>query len=145
MATLATANPLGEVYAVGCEHMFVTSQGSEYGRLQRALRSRNLLLAEAAAADCEHVDLADALALCLLIAGSDAPRYRRAATRWHGRLCIEAGLSMDDAELALAALRLLPHPDWARAGARALADVCAAYGLRRCGKVLEDHRAALSE
>ena len=50
------------------------------------------------------IALADALALLLLIAVEDPPRYSRAAARWHGRFVVECGLSLEDDALALAAL-----------------------------------------
>jgi hypothetical protein len=46
---------------------FVTSQGSAYGRFRRALDSGNATIALAAAADLEHVGLADAFELLLLL------------------------------------------------------------------------------
>jgi hypothetical protein len=47
--------------------------------------------------------LADALALLLLIAEQDPPRYGRAAARWHGRFVLECGVGLEEARLALAA------------------------------------------
>jgi hypothetical protein len=61
----------------------VTSQGSAYGRFRRALDTGNANLA--AAADLEHVGLADALELLLLMLESEPSRFERAALRWHGR------------------------------------------------------------
>ncbi|MDQ4048923.1 MAG: hypothetical protein M3131_06015, partial [Actinomycetota bacterium] len=60
----------------------MTSQGSAYARLRRALDRGNAVVAWAAAAELERVPLADALALCLLLVRSDAARYDRAAVRW---------------------------------------------------------------
>jgi hypothetical protein len=63
----------------------VTGQGSAYGRFRRALDTGNANLALAAAADLEHVGLADALELLLLMLESEPSRFERAALRWHGR------------------------------------------------------------
>jgi hypothetical protein len=63
----------------------VTSQGSAYGRFRRALDTGNANLALAVAADLEHVGLADALELLLLLMLESEPsRFERAALRWHG-------------------------------------------------------------
>jgi len=48
----------------------MTSQGSPHARLQRALASRNALVAWATASELPQVSLDDALALCLLLADS---------------------------------------------------------------------------
>lgn len=86
-------------------------------------------MATAAAAELPKLGLADALALLLLYSRTDRRRFERAAVRWHGRLCLEAGrLSPADAALALAALGALgetePGPP-----AVALAELLAAHGL----------------
>ena len=95
----------------------MTSQGSAYSRLRRALERGNAVVAWAAAAELERVPLADALALCLLLVRSDPARYERAALRWHARLCREVpGLSIDEAALGLSALRALPGPAAEAAG-----------------------------
>jgi hypothetical protein len=93
-----------------CEHAFVTAQGSTYSRLRRAIERKNVLVAWATAAELEHVDLGDALALVLLALDHDAPRFDKAAVRWHSRLCREAPLTLDEAQLALSALRALASP-----------------------------------
>ena len=51
----------------------MTSQGSAYGRLRRALDRRNTLAALSAAAELPHVGLNDALELLLLVAGEGLP------------------------------------------------------------------------
>jgi hypothetical protein len=45
----------------------MTSQGSPYARLKRAIAQRNPTIALATAAELPKVPLADALALCLLL------------------------------------------------------------------------------
>lgn len=118
--------------------MFVTSQGSPHARLQRALTSRNALVAWATASEVPHVSLDDALALCLLLAESDPARFERAAVRWHARLCHEVrGLTIDESALALSALRALPGRGREAAG-QALASLCQAHGLERAVLRLED-------
>jgi hypothetical protein len=64
----------------------VTSQGSAYGRLRRALDTGNATIALAAAAELDYVSLPDALEIVLLLV--DEPgRFRHAALRWHARYC----------------------------------------------------------
>src|SRR5215211_3690230 len=75
-----------------CEHAFVTSQGSPYGRFARAIERRQL-------------SLADALALVALYAVADDAKFEQAAVKYLGRLCHErAGLSLGSLQLAAAAL-----------------------------------------
>ena len=62
---------------LSCEHLFVTSQGSAYGRFRRALDGGNATIALAAAADLQHVGLADALELLLLLLESEPSRFGR--------------------------------------------------------------------
>ena len=69
--TLKPPAPSRLLYAqiVTCEHLFVTSQGSAYGRLRRALDTGNPTIALAAAAELDFVSLPDALELRLLREG----------------------------------------------------------------------------
>lgn len=116
----------------------MTSQGSPHARLQRALASRNALVAWATASELPHVSTDDALGLCLLLAESDTDRFERAAVRWHARLCREAsGLTIDESALALSALRALPGRG-GEAGGQALVSLCQAHGLERAVTRLED-------
>ena len=115
----------------------MTSQGSAYARLRRALERQNAIVAWAAAAELERVPLADALALCLLLARSDTSRYEKAAVRWHARLCREvAGLSIDEAALSLAARRALPGPAAEPAG-HAIALICERHALPDAARWME--------
>ena len=111
-----------------CEHAFVTSQGSAYSQFRRALDRRNLLLAWSLAAEIPKVALADALSLLLLALDQQPWRFQTAAPRWHGRLCAEARLTVEEAQLALAALHALSGPG-AGAGGQALAAICGTHGL----------------
>jgi hypothetical protein len=93
--------------------VFVTSQGSALTRYRRALERRHIFGAEIAAREMAYVSLRDALGLLALYASEDSPKYRKAATRWLGRLALESDdLSLDDVQLAAAALQTLPgRPD----------------------------------
>lgn len=104
----------------------MTSQGRPYARLQRAIATGNADLAWIAALELEHIDLEDALALVLLVVGER--RQSAAATRWLGRLCLEAhDVTIARAQLAACALAALPD----RAAAHTLARLCAELGLPR--------------
>ena len=71
-----------------CEHVFaMTSSGGSYSRFRRSLDNGNLLAARAAATDLNHVGLAEALELTLLILAKEPTRFRAAALRWHARYC----------------------------------------------------------
>ncbi len=116
----------------------MSSQGSPHARFRRALKTGNPTIASAAAAELGRLSLADALGLCLLYRDSDPVRFRRAAVRWHGRLCLEVkGLAPADAELAFAAVRGVGDGR-AFAAARALEEVLNAYGQSEAARVLEE-------
>jgi hypothetical protein len=107
----------------------MTSQGSAHGRFQRAIARRNLFHAELAAREMGRVNLADALALALLIAEVDPDRWPRAAARWHARFVQEAqGIGLDEAALALSAVRALPGPH-GDVAAQTLRHLARSYGL----------------
>jgi hypothetical protein len=91
----------------------VTVQGSALTRYRRALERRHIFGAEIAAKEMAYVSLRDALGLLALYAAEDSPKYSKAATRLLGRLALESDdLSLDDAQLAAAALQALPRrPD----------------------------------
>jgi len=72
----------------------VSTKGSAHSRFRRALDTRNPTLVLAAASELRQVELADALAICLVLLDARSPLYSRAAVRWQARLCLEArGLS----------------------------------------------------
>jgi hypothetical protein len=111
-------------------------KGSRHARFRRALDTGNPTLVLAAAAELARVELADALAICLVLLDGGSSRYPRAAVRWHARFCLEAsGLELGDAALALSALQALPgaHGDAAAAALLALFD---ARGLRDLAHVI---------
>ncbi len=96
--------------------MLVTAQGSAYTRFRRALGSGSALMAMAAASELDHIELEDALGLCLLLARARDDRFDRAAGRWLGRLTIERSLGAADLQMATAALAVLrDRPDDSRA------------------------------
>lgn len=89
-----------------CEHAFVTSQGSPGARFDRAIKTRNLFLAEVAMREMRSPPpLPLALDYLALLAEVRPDRVGRAAVRWHGRLELEAPmLTLTESQLALAAL-----------------------------------------
>jgi hypothetical protein len=64
----------------------MTSDGSPYPRLKRAIAAGNLAIIEATAAELGWVALRDALGILLVIEAKDAERL---AVRWAGRLALE--------------------------------------------------------
>jgi hypothetical protein len=129
--------PGAALYAqiVTCEHQFVTSQGSAYGRLRRALDTGNTPIALAAAAELDFVSLPDALELVLLLVDEPA-RFRRAARRWHARYCGDLpDVGFEEAHAVLAGLAGLtgrrPKP-----AAAALAELVHRRGLERASEAL---------
>ena len=70
-------------------------------RFRRALDRGNVTEALSSASELEHVGLAEALELCLLLRDKAPERYPRAALRWHGyrpdqRSDVPADASTDD-------------------------------------------------
>jgi hypothetical protein len=116
------------------EHAFVTSQGSPYMRFRRALDSRNVTDALSAASALEHVGLAEALELTLLLAKGTPEKYERAALRWHTRFVRETRASLVEAQAVLALLAVIPTNPLA---APALADLLSGRrGLERAAEAL---------
>lgn len=87
----------------------MTSEATAHGRFQRAIASRNLLNAETAAREMGGLTLADALALCELLAATDPKRYERAALRWLQRFIDERLPPLTEVALAASALTELRH------------------------------------
>jgi hypothetical protein len=87
----------------------MTSQGTAHGRFSRAIAARNLLNAETAAREMGGLSLADALALCELLAAADPKRYERAALRWLQRFINERLPPLAELALAASALAELRH------------------------------------
>ena len=114
----------------------MTSQGSPYARLRRALETtRSPSTIRDAASELGQVGLEDALDICLGLLEREPACYARAAARWAARLMIEHALDLRDAHLTLAALGALDGAS-PRAGAEALIELCHRHGLRRCDEVI---------
>ena len=111
-----------------CEHAFVSIKGGSYQRFRRALEIGNPTLIRAAAAELPRIGLEDALAICLVLLEAEPQRFPAAAARWHARLCMERRLAIEEADLALGALRALAG-ERPQAAAAALGGICRAYGL----------------
>jgi hypothetical protein len=115
--------------------VFVTSQGSPYGRLRRALDSGNATIALSAATEVGSLGLTEALELCLLLCGQDPEKFSRAAVRWHGRYCREVNAGIEEAQAVLAALGALRGPR-REAAATALADLIHRKGSERASEAV---------
>jgi hypothetical protein len=89
----------------------------------------------AAAAELNHVGLAEALELTLLILGKEPNRFRAAALRWHARYCGDNKVSVEEATAVLGLLAML---DGVRAGtaAQALAGLLDSRTLLPAAEVL---------
>jgi len=81
--------------------------GSPYPRFQRALASGNLQLIRAAAAELPHVELGDALAVCLAIREAEPERFERAALRWLARYAVEQAGSVAEVKVAAEAFTVM--------------------------------------
>jgi hypothetical protein len=99
-------------------------------RFRRALDRQNVTEALSAASELEHVGLAEALELCVLLRDNAPERYPRAALRWHGRLCREVEVSLEEVQAILAALVVMAGERKGNA-AFALADLLSRRGLER--------------
>jgi hypothetical protein len=88
--------------------VFVTSQGSAGGRFARAVKTRNLLLAEMSLREMGTPSLLVLLDYLDLLAEVRPEKLSAAAIRWHGRLELEASaMTLGESQLALAALASL--------------------------------------
>lgn len=87
----------------------MTSQGTAHGRFQRAIHRRHVQAAEMAAREMGGLSLADALALCELLANVDPARYERAALRWLQRFNDERLPALAEVALAASALAELRY------------------------------------
>jgi hypothetical protein len=99
-------------------------------RFRRALDRQNLTEALSAASELEHVGLNEALELCLLLRDKAPERYPPAALRWHGRLCREVDVRLEEAQAILAALAVMAG-ERKRNAAYALAELLSRRGLER--------------
>lgn len=87
----------------------MTSQGTAHGRFARALQRGDVFQAEVAARELGRLSLADALALCELLAARDPQRFEKAARRWLQRFIDERSPSLPEIALAAAALSDMRH------------------------------------
>jgi hypothetical protein len=116
----------------------MTSDGSAVVRLQRALANERCSATQIRALAAElpgPVGLEDALAILLALLDREPTTFSRNAARWGSRLVLERKLTLDDAQLTLAALEVLPSAG-ARAGAEALIELSDRHGLRRVDALL---------
>lgn len=75
----------------------------------------------------------------MVLAGGDPERYQRAAVRWLGRLLLEeGGVTLAEAQLAAAALSVLPRPSLGTAVLAAFSVVCEERGLVRSASTLAE-------
>lgn len=74
----------------------MTSQGSTYGRFDRAISRGDIYAAELAAIELGSLSLASARALLGLYAEKSSPKYERAALRYLTRYLAEAAPSLED-------------------------------------------------
>ena len=109
------------------------AKGSPHAHFQRAVERGNVVAALAAAAQLEEVGLADALALCVLLAEKEPSRFDLAAVRWHGRYVLEnSGVRIAESQLVLAAVAALGGPSAREGSAATLVRIAAdrrLYGI----------------
>ena len=87
-------------------------KGGSYARFQRALEAGDLQAVRMAALELPYVNLADALAVCLLMRRQDDPRFERAAVRLLARIALERpAITLAQLRDAAAALTELPGPE----------------------------------
>lgn len=113
----------------------MTSQGSSYARLRRALDTGNATIALAAASEMPTLGLSEALELCLVLCDQEPEKFSRAAVRWHGVYCREVNAGLEEAQAVLAALGALRSPR-RRQAAAALADLIHRRGLERASEAV---------
>jgi hypothetical protein len=113
----------------------VTSQGHPRADFQRAVERGNLLqakaLAKVVAASAGKLSLGDALSLLFLMSAKRDPSYERAVLRWVARFVSEVpAMTIEEAQLALAALATLYRPAKDGTAQEALAALLRRHGLR---------------
>ena len=81
----------------------MTSQGGPYSRFRRTLDTGNLASIRAAALELPHVNLDDALRICLVMRGAEPAAYDRAVLRWLARFAREKAFSLGQLKVAIAA------------------------------------------
>ena len=87
----------------------MTSDGSAYARLRRAIQNRNLAIIATTAAELRYIGLRDALGILIVIEARAEERFDAAAVRWAGRLALETpDLELAELTGALESLHALP-------------------------------------
>jgi hypothetical protein len=87
----------------------MTSDGSPYSRLKRAIQAGNLAIIAATAAELGWVPMPDALGILLVIEAKNDERFERSAVKWAGRLALEVpDLALAELAGALESLHALP-------------------------------------
>jgi hypothetical protein len=110
-------------------------RGRPYTWFKAALARGDLAGVRAAAAELPRLELADALAVCLLMGQRDDPAYERAATKWLARLALERPtIGLEELGRALLAMEVLP--DNPAAAKSVLRGVCREHGLAAAAELL---------
>ncbi len=112
--------------------------GSAYVHFRRALDTANPTAALAAAAELQHVGLADALELTVLLS-ADPPRQRRAALRWFVLWVEHTRPALEEAQTVLGLLAALSGNRRGQA-AHALAAFLDQRGQERAAEFLSGGR-----
>lgn len=114
----------------------MTSQGHALTRLRRAIERGTPTQIRAIVAELPQApELEDALAICLAFLEREPDTYPRAAAKWASRFAIERQLTLEEAQLTLAALAALTG-EGARAGIEALIELAERHRLRRADELL---------
>jgi len=125
----------------------MTSDGSLYSRLRRAIQHGNLAIIHVTVAELGWVALRDALGILIVIEAKDNERFEPAAVRWAGRLALEVpDLALAELAGALESLHALPD-EHAQRSLLALADRAVRPAPRRPpaarkGKSSSSHRSS---
>ena len=79
-----------------CEHVFVTAQAHPRVKFARAIKARNVFLAEVALGGLEHVLLEEALQMVRLYGDEGDSKYTAACRRYLARWLVEESPSLED-------------------------------------------------
>lgn len=110
---------------------------SAHVRLRNAIATGNVLLVDAAAAECGgQVALDDALTICLVYLDGDPERFRRASARWLGRLLTAESVTIAEATVLAGGLAMLTDPAARGRGAALLRLQLLDLGQERCAQRL---------
>jgi hypothetical protein len=105
----------------------MSTKGRPHSWLVAALQRGDLATACAEAREIACLDLANALAIVVLMAARQHGAFQRAGAKWVARLALEHELVLDELLCAtVAVIELDTHPEDAK---RALAGICARHGV----------------